>query len=109
MCRLRCAILYKYTVFGYSAFAGLAGLAEQMLWRDRQAAPQPTHAGDFEMDRIQNWFDQIMGIAHIEQRQRDRAREIFLGSRMCLAGLETPACWRRPARVSRLTERSRVP
>lgn len=58
------------------------------------------------MDRIQNWFDQIMGIAQIEQGQRDRAREIFSPARMCLDGLETPACWRRICRVSRVTGRS---
>lgn len=59
------------------------------------------------MNRIQNWFDQIMGIAQIEQRQRDRAREIFSPSRTSLAGLETPACWRRERRVSRVSGRSR--
>jgi hypothetical protein len=58
------------------------------------------------MDRIQNWFDQIMGIAQIEQGQRDRAREIFAPERVSLAGLETPACWRRTARVSRGAARS---
>lgn len=58
------------------------------------------------MDRIQNWFDQIMGIAQIEQGQRDRAREIFSPSRGNLAGLETPACWRRTARISRVAVRS---
>jgi len=58
------------------------------------------------MDRIQNWFDQIMGIAQIEQGQRDRAREIFNPARTSLAGLETPACWRRTPRVSRVTGRS---
>ena len=58
------------------------------------------------MDRIQNWFDQIMGIAQIEQGQRDRSREIFSPTRMRLDGLETPACWRRICRVSRLTGRS---
>ena len=60
------------------------------------------------MNRIQNWFDQIMGIAQIEQGQRDRAREIFSTSRTSLAGLETPACWRRTTRVSRLSGRSRT-
>jgi hypothetical protein len=58
------------------------------------------------MDRIQNWFDQIMGIAQIEQGQRARAREIFGPARMSLAGLETPACWRRTLRVSRVAARS---
>lgn len=57
------------------------------------------------MDRIQNWFDQIMGIAQIEQGQRDRAREVFSPARMNLASLETPACWRRTVRVSRLPRR----
>jgi hypothetical protein len=52
------------------------------------------------MHHIQNWFDQIMGIAQIEQQQRDRAREIFRTSAASLAGLETPACWRRCGRVS---------
>jgi hypothetical protein len=55
------------------------------------------------MNRIQNWFDQIMGIVQIEQEQRERAREIFRPSAASLAGLETPACWRRSARVSRLS------
>lgn len=59
------------------------------------------------MDCIQNWFDQIMGIAQIEQGQRDRAREIFGTTRTSLAGLETPACWRRSARVSRVSARLR--
>jgi hypothetical protein len=55
-----------------------------------------------EMERIQHWFDQIMGIAQIEQQQRDRAREIFCATPLSLARLETPACWRRIARVSGL-------
>jgi hypothetical protein len=55
------------------------------------------------MHRIQNWFDQIMGIVQIEQEQRERAREIFRTSATSLAGLETPACWRRCARVSSLS------
>jgi hypothetical protein len=54
------------------------------------------------MERIQHWFDQIMGIAQIEQQQRDRAREIFCATPLSLARLETPACWRRIARVSGL-------
>ncbi len=54
------------------------------------------------MDRIQNWFDQIMGIAQIEQGQRDRARQIFGASSVDLDSLQTPACWRRSARVSRV-------
>jgi len=54
------------------------------------------------MHRIQNWFDQIMGIAQIEQGLRDRAREVFSPARMNLASLETPACWRRSVRVSRV-------
>ena len=55
------------------------------------------------MHRIQNWFDQIMGIAQIEHVQRERAREIFRHSAVSLAGLDTPACWRRCARVSSLS------
>lgn len=53
------------------------------------------------MNRIQNWFDQLVGIAQLEQGQRNRAREIFSPARMSLSALETPACWRRTARVSR--------
>jgi hypothetical protein len=44
-----------------------------------------------------------MGIAQIEHEQRERAREIFRHSAVSLAGLETPACWRRCARVSSLS------
>lgn len=58
------------------------------------------------MNRIQNWFDQIMGITQIDLGQRERVRQIFSVSRTSLAGLDTPACWRRPCRVSRISGRS---
>ena len=59
------------------------------------------------MNRIQNWFDHIMGITQAEQRQRDRAMEIFNPAKTSLVGLETPACWRRPVRVARVSARTR--
>lgn len=53
------------------------------------------------MDRIQRWFDQIVGIAQDEEARRAFAREVFGTPQINVAALELPACWRRPARVVR--------
>lgn len=99
------AILYKNTVFGYSGFSDLAGKPGNVTLDTPEGRSSQNMQEVFEMNRIQNWFDQIMGIAQIEQGQRDRAREIFSPSRMDLAGLETPACWRRTVRAPRVAGR----
>ena len=51
------------------------------------------------MKRLQHWFDMIAGIAHDEQARLERARAIFSSNGPNIAALQTPACWRRRARV----------
>lgn len=51
------------------------------------------------MKRLQHWFDQIVGIAQIEEEHRARAREIFGSQGICESALALPACWRRSSRV----------
>ena len=53
------------------------------------------------MKRLQQWFDLIAGISHEEQARLERAREIFCASSTDVDALQTPACWRRRARVVR--------
>jgi hypothetical protein len=100
-------VLYIYTVFGYSESRDLAGGPGCMIPRSPEGCLSQPAKEVFKMNRIQNLFDQIMGIAQIEQGQRDRAREIFSPSWRSLASLETPACWRRSCRVSRRSGQSK--
>lgn len=51
------------------------------------------------MKRLQHWFDQIVGIAHIEDERRALAREIFNTHRFSEPSLALPACWRRSPRI----------
>ena len=51
------------------------------------------------MKRLQHWIDQIVGIAHIEDERRARAREIFCNHRLADESLTLPACWRRSPRI----------
>ena len=53
------------------------------------------------MKRLQQWFDLIAGIYHDEQARLERARAIFCTSSTDVEALQTPACWRRHARVGR--------
>lgn len=50
------------------------------------------------MKRLQHWFDLMAGIAHDEQARLEQARAIFNNS-IDLEELQTPACWRRRARI----------
>ena len=51
------------------------------------------------MKRLQHWFDQIVGIAQIEEERRTLAREIYGTRRFSESTLALPACWRRPSRI----------
>lgn len=50
------------------------------------------------MKRLQYWFDLIVGIARDEQARLEQARAIF-GNELNIEALQTPACWRRRARI----------
>lgn len=52
------------------------------------------------MKRLQHWFDQIVGIAQIEEERRALAREIYETRRFSESTLALPACWRRPRRIN---------
>lgn len=51
------------------------------------------------MKRLQHWFDLIAGIAHDEQARLEHARAIFSARGPDVNALQTPACWRRRARI----------
>jgi hypothetical protein len=51
------------------------------------------------MKRLQHWFDIVAGIAHDEQLRREQARAIFANKGPNVDALQTPACWRRRARI----------
>ena len=51
------------------------------------------------MNTLQRLFDRLVGIAHYEAALRDRARQVFDAPAINLVSLETPACWRRQARI----------
>lgn len=51
------------------------------------------------MKRLQQWFDLIAGISHDQQARLEQARAIFAAQGPDVADLQTPACWRRRARV----------
>ncbi len=60
-------------------------------------APIPT--GERTMKQIQHWFDRLVGVAAEEARLRQLAHDVFRHDRADFAALESPACWRRAARV----------
>ena len=47
------------------------------------------------MERVQAWFERIVGISFEEQRRRAFVEQIFTQYRIDTALLERPACWRR--------------
>jgi hypothetical protein len=51
------------------------------------------------MKRLQHWFDLMAGIAHDEQARLELARTIY-GHKLDIEALQTPACWRRRARIN---------
>lgn len=51
------------------------------------------------MKRLQHWFDLMAGIAHDEQARLERAHAIFSTRGPNIEALQTPACWRRRARI----------
>ena len=51
------------------------------------------------MKRLQYWFDQIVGMASIEEERRALARQIYDSHRFSDANLALPACWRRSPRI----------
>ena len=51
------------------------------------------------MKRLQHWFDQIVGIASIEEERRALAQQIYGCHRFTDASLTLPACWRRSPRI----------
>ncbi|MDZ4313218.1 MAG: hypothetical protein U0989_00340 [Azonexus sp.] len=51
------------------------------------------------MKCIQKWFEVIAGISQSERDRLALAREIFGVATMDISALNTPACWRRRARV----------
>jgi hypothetical protein len=50
------------------------------------------------MNRLQSLFNRLAGIAILEAELRSRAHAIYDVSQS-MDSLETPACWRRKARV----------
>jgi hypothetical protein len=52
------------------------------------------------MQRLQYWFDQIIGIAQLEEERRAFAREVFSTRRISEETLALPACWRRAPKIS---------
>ncbi|PKO90433.1 MAG: hypothetical protein CVU16_10235 [Betaproteobacteria bacterium HGW-Betaproteobacteria-10] len=55
----------------------------------------------FAMKCIQKWFEVIAGISQSERERLALAREIFGTAGMDVSALNTPACWRRRARVQK--------
>ena len=51
------------------------------------------------MKRLQHWFDQIVGIASIEEERRALAHQIYGTRRFTDSTLALPACWRRSPRI----------
>ena len=51
------------------------------------------------MKRLQSLFERLVGISRYEAMLRSQAHVIFGQPELQLALLETPACWRRTARV----------
>lgn len=56
------------------------------------------------INRMQDIFNRLAGIAILEAERFSRAHAIFVRDEAHLAGLEKPACWRRSPKVR---ERSR--
>lgn len=53
------------------------------------------------MQRLQSLFDQLAGIHQSEAALRSQAWQIFGENQRLPMAIETPACWRRKARISR--------
>ncbi|HET7776191.1 MAG TPA: hypothetical protein VFK74_07485 [Azospira sp.] len=52
------------------------------------------------MNRIQKWFEHIAGVTQ-EERERRAFAQAFFGSKpVDVVALQTPACWRRKARLA---------
>lgn len=47
------------------------------------------------MNRIQKWFEQIVGLSQEERHRWALAQEIFATPRVDIQSLQKPACWRR--------------
>lgn len=56
------------------------------------------------MKRIQLWFEQIAGISQGEIERLALAKQIFGARNIDMAVLNTPACWRRKARVRQFAQ-----
>lgn len=52
------------------------------------------------MKRIQKWFEQIAGVSQEERARWAMAQQIFAPRPLDVMALQTPAYWRRKARVS---------
>lgn len=53
------------------------------------------------MERIQKLFELLAGISAEEDARLARAKAIFADSKMDMATLQVPACWRRKQRLAR--------
>lgn len=51
------------------------------------------------MKHLQYWFNQIVGMAQVEDERQALAREIYGPRCFTEAHLALPACWRRPTRI----------
>ncbi|MFZ4534903.1 hypothetical protein [Propionivibrio sp.] len=51
------------------------------------------------MNTLQRLFDRLVGFSRYETELRHKAYQVYCGPTLNLIPLETPACWRRPARV----------
>ena len=47
------------------------------------------------MERVQAWFERIVGVSSEEQRRQAFAEKIFTQYRIDATLFERPACWRR--------------
>ena len=47
------------------------------------------------MDRVQNWFEKVVGVTEEELRRREFAQRFFGQRPMDISALQRPACWRR--------------
>jgi hypothetical protein len=55
--------------------------------------------GEFDMKRLQKWFEQIAGFSPDEVERQARAQKIFGTAGLDLSTLKKPACWRRKPRI----------
>lgn len=64
--------------------------------------PSPNPMEETSMfNRLQSLFDRLAGISRHQASLLAQAQSIFAPDERGLAALDTPACWRRPARVRR--------